>query len=50
MKHKDFIDELLASGVWIENGTNHLKLYYKGKASTCPRPPSQEISNVLQIK
>ena len=50
MKHKDFIDELLASGVRIENGTNHLKLYYKGKASTCPRHPSQEISNVFANK
>ena len=34
MKHKSFIDELRAAGVRIENGTRHLKLYYKGKQAT----------------
>lgn len=44
MKHKDFIDELRSLGVIIEDGTRHLKLYYKDKQTTCPRHPSQEIS------
>lgn len=45
MKHKTFIDELRAAGVRIEDGTRHLKLYYKGKQATCPRHPSREISD-----
>ena len=44
MKHSSFIDELRKLGVRVENGTRHLKLYYKGKQTTCPRHPSQEIS------
>lgn len=45
MKHKTFIDELKAAGVRIEDGGSHLKLYFKGKQTTCPRHPSREISN-----
>lgn len=47
MKHSDFIKELKELGVKVENGTGHLKLYYKGKQTTCPRHPSQEISNAF---
>lgn len=47
MKHSDFIKELKELGVKVENGTGHLKLYYKGKQTTCPRYPSQEISNAF---
>lgn len=34
MKHSSFIDELRKLGVRVENGTRHLKLYYKGKQTT----------------
>lgn len=50
MKHKAFIDELRAAGVRIEDGTRHLKLYYKGKQATCPRHPSHEISDAFAKK
>ncbi len=45
MKYQNFISELKDLGVKVENGTGHLKLYYKGKQTTCPRHPSKEISN-----
>ena len=50
MKHKSFIDELRAAGVRIEDGTRHLKLYYKGKQATCPRHPSKESSDAFAKK
>lgn len=45
MKHKTFIDELKALGVRVEDGKNHLKLYYKDKQTVCRRHPTKEISN-----
>lgn len=50
MKHKSFIDELRALGVKIIDGGSHLKLYYNGKQTTCPRHPSHEISNAFAKK
>lgn len=50
MKHKTFIDELKAADVKIVDGGSHLKLYYKGRQSTCPRHPSHEISNAFAKK
>lgn len=37
MKHHDFISKLIALRVEVENATAYLKLYYKGKQTTCPR-------------
>lgn len=47
MKPKEFLDELKLKGVRVENATRHYKLYYKGKQTTCPRHPSQEISTIF---
>ncbi|WP_086114300.1 type II toxin-antitoxin system HicA family toxin, partial [Xenorhabdus beddingii] len=35
-------------GVEVSNGTNHLKLRYKGKHSVMPRHPSHEIKEPLR--
>lgn len=47
MKHSDFIDYLKSVGVVIKEGKKHLKLYFNGKHSTCPRHPTKEISKVM---
>ena len=41
---------LKAADVKIVDGGSHLKLYYKGRQSTCPQHPSHEISNAFAKK
>ncbi|WP_099114283.1 type II toxin-antitoxin system HicA family toxin [Xenorhabdus miraniensis] len=48
MKQSEFRRWLEAQGVDVSNGTNHLKLRYKGKHSVMPRHPSQEIKEPLR--
>ena len=46
MKLKAFLDELRKRGVLVKEGTNHYKLFYGDKWTTCVRHPSKELSNV----
>ncbi|WP_237386506.1 type II toxin-antitoxin system HicA family toxin [Xenorhabdus sp. Sc-CR9] len=48
MKQSEFRRWLEAQGVEVSNGTNHLKLRYKGKYSVMPRHPSHEIKEPLR--
>lgn len=48
MKCSEFRRWLEAQGVETKDGTNHLKLYYKGKQSTMPRHPGKEIREGLR--
>lgn len=45
MKQSDFVRWLKQQGVIIQNGTNHLKLYYNGEMTTLTRHPNQEIGH-----
>lgn len=45
MKLKAFLDELKKQGVIIEQGTNHYKLFYGDKWTTCTRHHAKELSN-----
>ncbi len=45
MKLKSFLDELRKQGVLITQGTDHYKLYYGDKWTTCTRHHSKELSN-----
>lgn len=47
MKQSEFLRWLIANGVTIEEGTKHIKLYYRGKQSTLPRHPSKELKTGL---
>lgn len=48
MKQSEFRRWLESQGVEVKQGTNHLKLYYRGKQSTMPRHPSKEIGEGLR--
>jgi len=48
LKQSEFRRWLKKQGVKMENGTNHLKLYYNGKQSTMPRHPGKEIPEPLR--
>ncbi|NHB91751.1 type II toxin-antitoxin system HicA family toxin [Photorhabdus cinerea] len=48
MKQSEFRRWLESQGVEVWNGTNHLKLRYKGKRSVMPRHPSAEIKEPLR--
>ncbi|WP_294844442.1 type II toxin-antitoxin system HicA family toxin [uncultured Gilliamella sp.] len=43
MKQSEFLRWLIAQGVEVKQGGNHIKLYYNGKQSTMPRHPSKEL-------
>lgn len=43
MKISEFKRWLESQGVTVKNGTRHWKLYYKGRQSTLPRHPSEEL-------
>lgn len=45
MKQSEFLRWLVAQGVEVKQGGNHIKLYYNGKQSTMPRHPSKELKN-----
>lgn len=45
MKQAEFVRWLVDQGVEVKQGTNHLKVYYKGKQTTVPRHPGKEIDN-----
>ncbi|WP_084257807.1 type II toxin-antitoxin system HicA family toxin [Pasteurella testudinis] len=47
MKQSEFLRWLKAQGVQVENGTRHLKLYYKDRRSHLPNHPSQELKKGL---
>lgn len=47
MKQSEFLRWLIANGVTTEEGTKHIKLYYRGKQSTLPRHPSKELKTGL---
>ncbi|MEX4492583.1 type II toxin-antitoxin system HicA family toxin [Haemophilus sputorum] len=47
MKQSEFLRWLIANGVTTEEGTRHIKLYYRGKQSTLPRHPSKELKTGL---
>ncbi|OCG45147.1 mRNA interferase [Gilliamella sp. Fer1-1] len=49
MKQSEFLRWLVAQGVEVKQGSNHLKLYYNGKQSTMPRHPSKELKNGTMI-
>ncbi|WP_038251606.1 type II toxin-antitoxin system HicA family toxin [Xenorhabdus nematophila] len=48
MKQREFRRWLEAQGVEVSNGTNHLKLRYKGKCTIMPRHPAHEIKEPLR--
>lgn len=43
MKISEFKRWLESQGVTITEGSNHWKLYHKGKQSVLPRHPSKEL-------
>lgn len=48
MKQSEFKRWLIANGVEIRPGTNHDRLYYRGRQSTLPRHPGKEIGTGLR--
>ncbi|AXC64624.1 mRNA interferase [Salmonella enterica subsp. diarizonae serovar 59:z10:-] len=48
MKQSEFRRWLESQGVEVSNGTNHLKLRYKGNPSVMPRHPGAEIKEPLR--
>lgn len=48
MKQSEFRRWLETQGVEISDGTNHLKLRFKGKRSVMPRHPGKEIKESLR--
>lgn len=48
MKQSEFRRWLESQGVEVTNGTNHLKLRYRGKGSVMPRHPGSEIKEPLR--
>ncbi|QUX98179.1 mRNA interferase [Marinomonas sp. CT5] len=48
MKQSEFRRQLEKMGVEVTQGTNHLKLQYKGKRSVMPRHPSKELKEGLR--
>ncbi|POP42387.1 mRNA interferase [Superficieibacter electus] len=48
MRQSEFRRWLESQGVQVSNGTNHLKLRYKGKRSVMPRHPGDEIKEPLR--
>ncbi|MCW7549773.1 MULTISPECIES: type II toxin-antitoxin system HicA family toxin [Photorhabdus] len=48
MKQREFRKWLESQGVEVWDGTNHLKLRYKGKRSVMPRHPGNEIKEALR--
>lgn len=48
MKQSEFRRWLESQGVEVKQGSNHLKLYYRGKQSVMPRHPSKEIGKGLR--
>lgn len=49
MKHTEFLRWLVAQGVEVKQGSNHLKLYYQGRRSTMPRHPNKELAKGTMI-
>lgn len=47
MKQSEFVRWLKAQGVTFEQGTRHLKLYYKGARSHLPRHGAKELTTGL---
>ncbi|TCJ96159.1 mRNA interferase HicA [Volucribacter psittacicida] len=43
MKQSEFLRWLKAQGVKVEDGTKHIKLFYRNNQSVMPRHPSKEI-------
>ncbi|UWZ94155.1 type II toxin-antitoxin system HicA family toxin [[Pasteurella] aerogenes] len=43
MKQSEFLRWLKAQGVEVEDGSKHIKLYYRDNQSVMPRQPSKEI-------
>lgn len=52
MKQSEFLRWLVAQGVEVKQGSNHLKLYYNGNQSVLPRHPSKEIpkGTIIAVK
>lgn len=48
MKQSEFRRWLESQGVDVQNGSNHLKLYYQGHQSVMPRHPGKEIGESLR--
>lgn len=48
MKISEFKRWLESQGVEFGNGSKHWKLYHKGKQTTLPRHPSQELKEGLR--
>ncbi len=49
MKQTEFLRWLVAQGVEVKQGSNHLKLYYQGRRSTMPRHPNKELAKGTMI-
>ena len=47
MKQNEFRRWLDSQGVDVTNGSNHLKLRFRGRRSVMPRHPSDEIKEPL---
>lgn len=43
MKQSEFNRWLACQGVTFAEGSNHTKVYYRGKQTTLPRHPSKEL-------
>ena len=48
MKQSEFKRWLVAHGVEIRPGTNHGRMYYRGRQSTLPRHPGNELGICLR--
>lgn len=48
VKQSEFRRWLVAQGVEVKDGTNHLKLSLKGKQTVMPRHPGKEIPEPLR--
>ncbi|NOL51498.1 type II toxin-antitoxin system HicA family toxin [Pelistega suis] len=44
MRQSEFLRWFLHQGVSTSQGSNHIKLYYKGKQSVMPRHPAKELA------
>ncbi|MDT8853001.1 type II toxin-antitoxin system HicA family toxin [Pantoea dispersa] len=48
MKQSEFRRWLVTQGVEVKDGSNHLKLFFKGKQTVMPRHPGKEIPEPLR--
>jgi len=48
VKQSEFLRRLKATGVRVDEGARHIKLYYKGKQSATPRHPGKEMHEGLR--